>query len=154
MDWKLVSWNVNGIRAAEKKGFLDWLSGSQANLVRYLRSQGIEAFGFDRQVEKSETYLSQMDWFEYAFETDRWGTLISNMAFTNHLNYVHLHAVPQLERYLLKMRAMLEALAPGGHFYYAPSLPFVENWFASEQYKVDRKRATAELSVSTITKIG
>ena len=22
---KLYSWNVNGIRAAEKKGFLDWL---------------------------------------------------------------------------------------------------------------------------------
>jgi exodeoxyribonuclease-3 len=33
MDWRLVSWNVNGIRAAEKKGFLDWLSASQADLV-------------------------------------------------------------------------------------------------------------------------
>jgi len=33
MNWKLVSWNVNGIRAAEKKGFLDWLSASQADLV-------------------------------------------------------------------------------------------------------------------------
>ncbi len=33
MNWKLVSWNVNGIRAAEKKGFLDWLSASNADLV-------------------------------------------------------------------------------------------------------------------------
>ena len=33
MDWKLISWNVNGIRAAEKKGFLDWLSASQADMV-------------------------------------------------------------------------------------------------------------------------
>lgn len=33
MDWKIVSWNVNGIRAAEKKGFLDWLAQSQADLV-------------------------------------------------------------------------------------------------------------------------
>jgi exodeoxyribonuclease-3 len=33
MDWKLISWNVNGIRAAEKKGFLDWLAASQADLV-------------------------------------------------------------------------------------------------------------------------
>jgi len=33
MNWKLVSWNVNGIRAAEKKGFLDWLSHSGADLV-------------------------------------------------------------------------------------------------------------------------
>ena len=33
MDWKLISWNVNGIRAAEKKGFLDWLVASDADLV-------------------------------------------------------------------------------------------------------------------------
>ena len=33
MDWKLISWNVNGIRAAEKKGFLDWLAQSDAHLV-------------------------------------------------------------------------------------------------------------------------
>lgn len=30
---KLLSWNVNGIRAAEKKGFLDWLSASDADIV-------------------------------------------------------------------------------------------------------------------------
>lgn len=29
----IVSWNVNGIRAAQKKGFLDWLNGSGADLV-------------------------------------------------------------------------------------------------------------------------
>ena len=33
MNWKILSWNVNGIRAAEKKGFLDWLSASEADLV-------------------------------------------------------------------------------------------------------------------------
>jgi exodeoxyribonuclease-3 len=33
MNWKLISWNVNGIRAAEKKGFLDWLSASEADVV-------------------------------------------------------------------------------------------------------------------------
>ena len=26
MNWKLISWYVNGIRAAEKKSFLDWLA--------------------------------------------------------------------------------------------------------------------------------
>ena len=30
---KLVSWNVNGLRAAEKKGFLDWLRDGQADVV-------------------------------------------------------------------------------------------------------------------------
>lgn len=30
---KLLSWNVNGIRAIEKKGFLDWLNAGGANVV-------------------------------------------------------------------------------------------------------------------------
>ncbi|MBX7213440.1 MAG: exodeoxyribonuclease III [Thermoflexales bacterium] len=30
---KLISWNVNGIRAAEKKGFLDWLAASNADVI-------------------------------------------------------------------------------------------------------------------------
>ena len=30
---KLYSWNVNGIRAAEKKGFLDWLAQSDGDVV-------------------------------------------------------------------------------------------------------------------------
>lgn len=33
MNWKLISWNVNGIRAAEKKGFLDWLAACEADIV-------------------------------------------------------------------------------------------------------------------------
>ncbi len=33
MNWKLISWNVNGIRAAEKKGFLEWLTASNADVV-------------------------------------------------------------------------------------------------------------------------
>ncbi|MFZ1791892.1 MAG: exodeoxyribonuclease III, partial [Anaerolineae bacterium] len=30
---KLYSWNVNGIRAAEKKGFLDWLRASDGDVI-------------------------------------------------------------------------------------------------------------------------
>jgi exodeoxyribonuclease-3 len=30
---KLFSWNVNGIRAAEKKGFVDWLASTDADVV-------------------------------------------------------------------------------------------------------------------------
>ncbi len=30
---KLISWNVNGIRAAERKGFFQWLSSSSADIV-------------------------------------------------------------------------------------------------------------------------
>ena len=30
---KIISWNVNGIRAVEKKGFIDWLTSSGADVV-------------------------------------------------------------------------------------------------------------------------
>ena len=30
---RIVSWNVNGIRAAEKKGFLAWLAATNADIV-------------------------------------------------------------------------------------------------------------------------
>lgn len=33
MRWTLYSWNVNGIRAAEKKGFLDWLAHSAGDII-------------------------------------------------------------------------------------------------------------------------
>ena len=30
---KLFSWNVNGVRAAQKKGFLDWLQATQPDVL-------------------------------------------------------------------------------------------------------------------------
>jgi exodeoxyribonuclease III len=32
-DWNLVSWNVNGIRAAWKKGFTDWLASANPTVL-------------------------------------------------------------------------------------------------------------------------
>ena len=61
--------------------------GSQANLVTYFRALGIEAYGIDRHLETHKPYLDQVDWFDYDFEAGRWGTIVSHMSFTNHLNY-------------------------------------------------------------------
>ena len=30
---KIYSWNVNGIRAAQKKGFMEWLKKSKGNII-------------------------------------------------------------------------------------------------------------------------
>ena len=30
---KLYSWNVNGIRAAQKKGFVDWVRATQPDIL-------------------------------------------------------------------------------------------------------------------------
>ena len=136
-----------------KQPVLDIGCGSQANLVRHLRSLGIDAYGFDRQLEICESSLAQSDWFEYPFEAGKWGSIVSNMAFTNHLNYAYRHDVSQLEPYLLKMKEILAALAPGGSFYYAPALPFVEDRLAPERYKVEREQPASELFVSIVTRI-
>lgn len=31
--WKMISWNVNGIRAVTKKGFMDWFNAQDADVV-------------------------------------------------------------------------------------------------------------------------
>jgi hypothetical protein len=132
---------------------LDIGCGKQANLVRYLGSLGIEAYGIDRHLGIQETYFEQIDWFEYDFQPSRWGTIISNMAFTNHLNYAYLHDISQLEQYLLRMKQILESLLVGGSFYYAPSLPRVEDQLAKETYKVKREQKSSDTFISAVSRI-
>jgi len=59
MQWKLLSWNVNGLRAAEKKGFLTWLSGAGADVVAV---QEIKA-----QPDQLSTELLQPAGYQVAF---------------------------------------------------------------------------------------
>ena len=132
---------------------LDIGCGSHANLVSHLRSQGIEAYGIDRHLEVRESYLEQVDWFEYSFGQNSWGTLISNMGFTNHLNYAYLHDVSQLEHYLLKMKDILASLSIHGRFHYAPSLPFVEEKLFTKEYRLEGMSVVNGVSTSTITRI-
>lgn len=133
-----------------KQPVIDIGCGSQANLVRYLRSLDVEAYGIDRQLEIHEPYLNQVDWFDFYFEPNRWGTVISNMGFANHLNYAYLHDISQLEHYLLKMKEIIESLSASSYFYYAPSLPFVEDKLSAKSYKVERKQKISDIYVSII----
>lgn len=133
-----------------KQPIIDVGCGSQANLVRYFRLLGIEAYGIDRYLEIHEPYLTQVDWFDYCFESSRWGTIVSNMGFTNHLNYAYLHDFSQLEHYLLKMKEIVESLTTSGCFYYAPSLPFIEDKLSTKNYKVVRERKVNDTFVSMI----
>jgi hypothetical protein len=137
-----------------KQPVMDIGCGSQANLIRYLNFVGINAYGIDHNLEGNESYLRQVDWFDYYFEPGRWGSIVSHMSFANHLNYAYLHDVSQLERYLLKLKEILESLSPTGCFFYAPSLPFVEDQLSSQRYKVERERKTDEVSVSKVIRTG
>lgn len=137
-----------------KQPVLDIGCGSQANLVRHLRLLGVEACGLDRRLDVQAPYLEQADWLGYTFEPGRWGALISNMGFSNHLNYAYLHDIAQLEPYLLKMKEILASLAPGGSFYYAPGLPFIEDVLPGDRFKVRRDHKAGDVLVSCVTRIG
>jgi hypothetical protein len=139
--------------AAIKQPILDIGCGSAANLVYYLRSLGLDAYGIDRAVLKTETYLKQADWFDNAFVPDRWGTIISNMAFSNHLLYTYRHNSAQLKPYLLKFREILTTLLPGGSFHYAPGVPFIEQRLDPAQYQVEQERVLGEIFATKITRI-
>jgi hypothetical protein len=135
-----------------KQPLIDIGCGSRANLVRYLRSLEIEAYGFDRFLEIQAPYLEQKDWFDMVFEPGQWGSILSNMAFTNHLNHTYHHDRNQFAQYLLKMKDIFASLAIGGSFYYAPGLPFIEDRLDPTQYKVERKRVIQDVFVSVVTR--
>jgi hypothetical protein len=136
-----------------KQPLLDIGCGSTAGLVRHLRTLRIEAYGIDRQIEEEATYLQQIDWLDYGFEPDAWGTIISNMAFTNHLIYAYHHDNTQFELYLRKFNEIIKSLTIGGSFHYAPSLPFIEQRLETNTYKVELFEVVKDIHITRITKI-
>jgi len=143
-----------GIETANvKQPILDIGCGSQANLVTYFRSQGIEAYGIDRHLEIHRPYLDQVDWSDYPFESGKWGTIVAHMSFTNHLNYAYLNDISQLEHYLLKMKAILASLSISGSFHYAPGLPFVEDKLSTEIYQLQSRPKFGDMPVSIVIRV-
>lgn len=131
---------------------LDVGCGSQANLVTYFRSLNIQAYGIDRHLEIHEPYLDQVDWFNFTFEPDRWGTIVAHMSFTNHLHYAYRNDHLQFEHYLRKMKEILRSLLIGGSFHYAPSLPFIEDELPADSYTIQREQKFSDMPGSIIVR--
>ena len=122
-------------RSTLMEPILDIGCGKQGNLVQYLRSQGLEAYGIDRfSVEKP--YLIRSGWFEYDYGVSRWGTVISHLGFSNHFVHHHLRNDGDYLKYAAIYMKILASLRPGGRFYYAPSLPFIEQWLDKTRFNV------------------
>lgn len=136
-----------------KQPILDAGCGGGANLVRYLGSLGLEAYGIDRVLLKPEKYLQQTDWFDYSFAPHTWGTIVSNMAFSNHLLYTYRHDSGQLGPYLRKFIEILESLLPGGSFHYAPGIPFIEQRLDTTKYQVEQRQVVGDIFATRITKV-
>ncbi len=114
---------------------LDIGCGRQAKLVGYLCKLGIEAYGIDR-FSFSTANLINTDWLEYSYGIKKWGTIISNLGFSNHFKHHNLRQDGNYLGYARKYMEILNSLQPGGTFHYAPDLPFVESYLNKTEFRV------------------
>lgn len=114
---------------------LDIGCGKQGNLVNYMRIKGIEATGIDR-LTYNNSFISNEDWLEYTYGNSKWGTIISNLGFSNHFNHHHLRKDGDFAAYAKKYMEILNSLKIDGKFFYAPSLPFIEKYLDSNHFRV------------------
>ena len=112
---------------------LDIGCGRELNLVNYLRDNGIEAYGIDR-FDNENPFYTKTDWLEYNFEMEKWGSLISNLGFSNHFIHHNQRVDGNYREYAQKYMDILSSLKIGGSFYYAPDLPFIEKHLDSSKY--------------------
>jgi hypothetical protein len=120
---------------------LDIGCGKEGNLVNYLREQGFDAYGIDRFAEDS-LFLKRADWLSFDYGTEKWGTIVSNLGFSNHFVHNHLRKDGNFMEYARKYMDMLKSLKIGGRFCYAPDLPFIEQYldekaFLTEKYDIE-----------------
>lgn len=118
---------------------LDIGCGKQGKLVLYLRQNGINAYGFDRFVIDNQV-LTNSDWFEYSFEKNKWGTIISNLGFSNHFQHHHFRNDGNFIEYAKKYMDILGSLKSGGCFLYAPDLPFIEQYLDKDKYHLTKSK--------------
>ncbi len=114
---------------------LDIGCGKQGMLVNYLREAGIEAYGIDRFAAGLQ-YAESLDWLEYPYGVMCWGTITSNLGFSNHFKHHHLRNDGKYIDYARKYIEILRSLKVGGSFHYAPGIPFIEQYLNPLEYRV------------------
>ncbi|RBL90829.1 hypothetical protein DF182_30815 [Chitinophaga flava] len=148
LQLEVLQLNTSGIKGP----LLDIGCGPQAYLVKYLRSQGIEAYGVDRFIATPAAFLQVGDWLDFSLSPGYWDTIVSNLSFSNHFLHHHHRNSPDCARYAHKYMEILQALRPGGSYHYAPSLPMVEEYLPASQYTIRNIPVTAHFSATVVTK--
>jgi len=116
---------------------LDIGCGKQGSLVIFLRNLGMDATGLDR-FSFSDDYLMNADWLEFEYGIEKWGTILSNLGFSNHFKHHHLREDGNPIAYARKYIEILKSLKIGGSFHYAPDLPFIELYLDKQQFQVEK----------------
>lgn len=116
---------------------LDIGCGSNGHLVNYLQHQGFEVFGIDR-FKFTTPNLMTADWLEYDYGKEKWGTIVSNLGFSNHFNHHNLREDGNYIGYGNTYMSILNSLKVGGCFHYAPDLPFIEKYLENKQFDLKK----------------
>ncbi|MBO9702189.1 MAG: hypothetical protein J7604_18410 [Sporocytophaga sp.] len=132
---------------------LDIGCGEHAHLSAYLKEKELNVIGIDRLLNKKESWLYEISWFEYEFKPDSWGTIISNLSFTSHFLNNHLREDGFYLEYAQKYMEILQSLKQGGAYHYAPSLPFIEEHLDKKRYRVDRKNINTDHQRTIVTRL-
>lgn len=117
---------------------LDIGCGKHGKLVTYFSSKGIEAFGIDR-FPFTTSNLQTSDWLEYNYGIKKWGTITSNLGFSNHFKHHNLREDGNYIEYGKTYMRILHSLKVGGCFHYAPDLPFIEKYLDDSQFALIKK---------------
>lgn len=132
---------------------LDLGCGEDANLVKYLRNLGVNAYGMDRLCHSPSEYLMVANWMEFDFKVNSWGTIISNHSFALHFSHHNERPDGAYVSYAKKYMEILSSLKINGTFHYAPALPFIEEFLPSEKYGLLDRRIEGNFSISSITRM-
>ncbi len=117
---------------------LDLGCGREGRLVRWLRDHGKAAVGIDLGAEAGPGLVAG-NWFEADLGVETWGSIVSHMAFSSYFMHSHLRHTGEARRCAARYMAILAALVPGGAFYYAPGLPFMEHVLTPNRFEVSRQ---------------
>ena len=128
---------------------LDIGCGKKSLLVDYLKTKGIDVYGIDR-VTFTASHLITADWLEYDYGNQKWGTVVSNIGFSNHFNHHHLRQDGNYIEYGKAYMNILRSLKVKGSFHYAPDLPFIERYLDGAQFDVQKYEVDASAFHTTV----
>ncbi len=131
LQLQILNIDVNNIKIP----FLDIGCGKNSNLVNYLCKNGLDAFGIDRCMFLQKN-LVNCNWLEFNYGTQKWGTIVSNLGFSNHFVHHNLRPDGNFTEYATVYMNILKSLKIGGTFSYAPNLPFIECYLNPLQFAV------------------
>lgn len=136
-----------------KQPILDLGCGSKGMLVNRLKKEGLEVLGIDRYKFATQGFETA-DWLDYDYGIKRWGTIVSNLGFSNHFNHHNLREDGNYIEYAKTYMNILHSLKTGGKFHYAPDLPFIEKYLDGNQFSVKKYEISDyDFKTSVITRL-